>query len=57
MIPAFNEDGWLPPGVHPASLDEIETQFGQQSEIRRVQMQSVRWMVDQAIRAGAQRMF
>ena len=55
MIPSYNEFGYLPPGVHPATLDEIDACFGQLSEIRRVQMESVRWMVDLAKRAGVQR--
>lgn len=36
-------------------MDEIEARFGRQSEIRGVQMQSIRWMVDLAIKAGAER--
>jgi hypothetical protein len=55
MIPPFNENGVLPPGVHPATLDEIEARFGQLSELRRVQMEPVRWMVEVANRAGAER--
>jgi hypothetical protein len=55
MIPPFNDSGFLPPGIHPATLDEIDARFGRQSEIRRVQMESVRWMIDLARRAGAQR--
>jgi len=55
MIPPFDEFGCLPPGVHPATLDEIEARFGRLSEIRRVQMESVRWMADLAIRAGVDR--
>lgn len=55
MIPQFDQTGLLPPGIHPASLDEIEERFGQLSEIRRVQMESVRWLVDLAVRAGVQR--
>ncbi len=55
MIPPFDDSGWLPPGVHPATLAEIEDRFGRQSELRRVQMESVRWMVDLAVRAGVQR--
>jgi hypothetical protein len=56
MIPPFNETGVLPPGVHPATLAEIEARFGAQSELRRVQMESIRWMVELAIKAGIQRM-
>ena len=55
MIPPFNELGYLPPGIHPATLDEIDAHFGQLSELRRVQMESVRWMVELANRAGVQR--
>jgi len=55
MIPLFDEHGYLPPGVHPATLGEVETRFGAPSELRRVQMESVRWMVDLAVRAGVQR--
>jgi hypothetical protein len=55
MIPPFDDSGCLPPGVHPAKLDEIEDRFGRQSELRRVQMESVRWMVDLAVRAGVDR--
>lgn len=55
MIPEFNDDGYLPPGIHPATLDEIAARFGQESELRRVQMESLRWLVDLAKRAGVQR--
>ena len=55
MIPPFTDSGYLPPGVHPATLVEIEARFGQSSELRRVQMESIRWMIDLARRAGIQR--
>ena len=55
MIPPFDEFGCLPSGVHSATLVEVDARFGQQSEIRRVQMESVRWMVDLAAKAGAER--
>ncbi len=54
MIPPFNESGFLPAGVHPATLAEVEQRFGGPSELRRVQMESVRWMIDLALRAGVQ---
>ena len=56
MIPSFDEHGYLPPGIHPATLDEIEAHFGQESEIRRVQMESLRWLVEIAQRAGVARL-
>jgi len=55
MIPAFNDNGYLPPGVYPATLAEIEASFGRESELRQVQMESIRWLVDLARRAGVQR--
>lgn len=55
MIPPFDDSGFLPPGVHPTTLAEIEARFGRESELRRVQMESVRWMVELAARAGVQR--
>ncbi len=45
MIPQFDENGYLPPGIS-ATLDEVDERFGRGSEIRQVQMQSIRWLVD-----------
>jgi hypothetical protein len=56
MIPEFNDDGYLPPGVHAATLDEIEDRFGKETELRRVQMESLRWLVDLSRRAGVERL-
>jgi hypothetical protein len=55
MIPDCNDDGYLPAGIHPATLDEIADRFGRESELRQVQMESLRWLVDLARRAGVQR--
>ena len=55
MIPDFDDRGYLPPGVHRATLEEVAERFGQGSELRRTQMESVRWMVDLARRAGIER--
>lgn len=55
MIPPFNEFGYLPSGIHPATLDEIELRFGSESELRQVQMESLRWLVDLARQAGVER--
>src|SRR5262245_40159183 len=55
MIPPFNDDGYLPPGIHAATPDEIDARFGQESELRQVQMESLRWLVDLARRAGVRR--
>ena len=55
MIPTFDESGLLAPGIHRATLAEITARFGSFSELRRVQMESVGWMVETAVRAGVQR--
>ena len=55
MLPEFNEHGNLPPGIYRASLFEIEERFGRETEVRRVQTESLRWLVDLARRAGVQR--
>jgi hypothetical protein len=41
MIPPFNEHGYLPASVHPASFDEIEARLGRESELGRVQVESL----------------
>lgn len=56
MIPPFDDNGYLPIGLHRATVDEVEARHGLESEIRRVQMQSVRWLVDLAKRAGIVRL-
>ena len=53
MIPPFDNFRFLPPGVHPATPAEIEASFGRESELRRVQMKSIHWMVDLALRTGS----
>ena len=55
MIPAFDDEGYLPPGIHMATVQEISARFGRESELRRVQMESLLWLVELARRAGAQR--
>jgi hypothetical protein len=55
MIPPLDDDGYLPAGIHRATLDEIEARFGRESELRQVQMESIRWLVDLARRAGVGR--
>jgi len=56
MIPPFNEDGYLPAGVHLATLAEVEARFGRKNEIRRAEFESLRWLVDLAKAAGVERL-
>ena len=55
MIPAFDNEGYLPAGIHVATLQEIKVRFGQESEIRRVQMESLMWIIKLAERTGVLR--
>jgi Family of unknown function (DUF6932) len=55
MIPPFEENGYLPPGLHGATLAEIEARFGHQTELRQVQMESLQWLMDLARHAGVER--
>jgi Family of unknown function (DUF6932) len=48
MIPPFDDRGYLPSGIHPATLEEVDARFGRESELRRVEVQSLRWLVDLA---------
>ena len=56
MIPPCSDYGYLPVGVHVATLEEVADRFGCGSEVRRVQMESLRWFVDWARRAGVERL-
>lgn len=56
VLPEFNERGDLPAGIHLASLDELEARFGRSSEVRQVQMESLRWLVELARKAGVRRL-
>ena len=56
MIPEFNDDGYLPAAVHRATLEDVAARIGRETELRRVQMESLGWLVDLARRAGATRL-
>ena len=56
MIPEFNDEGYLPPGIHRATLEEIASRFAREPELRQVQMESLRWLLDLCKRAGIQRL-
>jgi hypothetical protein len=55
MIPGFQENGFLPPGIHPSTLAELAHRFGRQSELRRVQTESIGWLIELSTRAGVER--
>ena len=55
MIPPFDDNGFLPHGIHLATVDEIADRFGQEPEVRRAQMESICWLVEIVQRAGIER--
>ncbi len=55
MIPEFNNVGYLPPGLHPATVEEIHQRFGSETELRRVQMESLDWLIELGQKAGIRR--
>jgi len=56
-IPPLQEDGFLPPGLHPAEMDEIEDRFGRNTPRRQEFCERLRMFVDLAQHCGALRMF
>jgi hypothetical protein len=56
LIPPLNENGYLPPGIHPATLDEVVARFGHGSEQRAAQVESLAWLVPLCVRAGIARL-
>jgi uncharacterized protein DUF6932 len=55
LIPDFDENGQLPPGIHRAGRDEIIERFGRGSDDREAGRQSIRWLVPMCKRAGIAR--
>ncbi|CAN5329950.1 hypothetical protein BH09PLA1_BH09PLA1_24280 [soil metagenome] len=56
MIPRLNEHGYLPPGVHRATLEEVIARFGHGNEQREAEGTSLRWLEPLARNVGATRM-
>jgi len=57
MIPELQENGFLPPGLHSADLNEIWEKFGCTSEPRRMLFSRLRTFTEFARYVGASRMF
>jgi hypothetical protein len=56
-IPAFREDGYLPPGLYVATPAEVTFRFGSANRQRRRLAIRVRRWIDLALAVGAPRMF
>jgi len=55
MIPAFDDDGMLPPGIHECTFDELAERFGTGSPEREVEIKELRDFFDWAQQAGIER--
>lgn len=56
MIPQFDENGYLPPGIHLATIEEVIARFGHGSEERAAGGQSLLWLLPMCRRAGIARL-
>jgi hypothetical protein len=56
MIPNLNDDGYLPPGIHQATIDEVVERFGVGSDDRVAEGQSLQWLIPMCRRAGIVRL-
>ena len=52
MIPPFDDNGYLPPGIHACSLEEIAGRFGHGSPEREVEMKELREFIKWCETAG-----
>ena len=56
MIPDFDENGYLPPGTHSATIDEVARRFGNGSDVREAEAESLRWLLPMCGAAGISRL-
>jgi hypothetical protein len=56
MLPDFDEFGNLPPGIHPATIEEVVQRFGAGSPERDVEGQELLQFIEWARRAGVRRL-
>jgi len=56
MLPPFDENGNLPPGIHRATYEEIAERFGTGSEEREVEIKELSRFIESARSVGARRL-
>ena len=56
MLPDFNEHGYLPPGIHPCTLEEVVSRFGHGSPEREVETDELIKFVQWARQANVKRL-
>lgn len=57
MLPKLNEDGFLPEGIHPATLEEIEEAFGSRNPKRRELMTLLKEALKNLKAAGVEKVW
>jgi hypothetical protein len=56
MLPPFDDNGYLPAGLHRCSIEELEARFGSGSEERTSQMSELRDFISAAKKVGVRRL-
>ncbi len=56
MLPAFDEFGNLPPGIHACSVAELVARFGNGSQERQAQIKELLHFIEAATAAGVRRL-
>lgn len=56
MLPDFDDNGNLPPGLHRATIEEVAERFGRGSAVRRVEMRELEDFAAWARKSGARRL-
>src|SRR5216684_7681878 len=56
MLPAFDDFGNLPPGIHHCTVDELVSRFGSGSEERETEITELVFFIDAAKKAGVRRL-
>jgi hypothetical protein len=56
VLPDYDEYGNLPPGIHPASIEEVVRRFGAGSPERDVEGRELLQFIEWARRAGVRRL-
>ncbi len=56
MLPAFDDFGNLPPGIHHCTVDELVSRFGSGSEERETEINELVFFIDAAKKAGVRRL-
>ncbi len=56
MLPAFDDIGHLPPGIHHCSVAELAARFGSGSEEREAEMGELLHFIEAAKEAGVRRL-